>query len=43
MEWINPKYAEVVASMQKAAENGDDEDAPIRGFLIPGPEDAKDE
>jgi hypothetical protein len=36
MEWVNPKYADLVASMRTAeiAIDGD-EDAPLRAFIVP--------
>ncbi|MFJ2646066.1 hypothetical protein ACIO1C_04940 [Streptomyces sp. NPDC087420] len=38
MEWIDPRYAEVVEAMKQAAESEDPESsepAPMRGFIIP--------
>ncbi|MFF8784193.1 hypothetical protein [Streptomyces sp. NPDC015125] len=36
MEWINPKYAEVVKAMKTArVAIGSDERPPIRAFLVP--------
>lgn len=38
MEWIDPRYAEVVEAMRQAAESDDSEPGetlPVRGFIIP--------
>lgn len=40
MEWIDPRYAELVAAMKRAAEEqsdagGGDEPRLVRGFIVP--------
>jgi hypothetical protein len=38
MEWIDPRYAELVAAMRRAADDAsqtDDEPTTVRGFIIP--------
>ncbi|WP_272925673.1 hypothetical protein [Streptomyces sp. SID3212] len=38
VEWIDPRYAEVVEAMRQAAEGVDPESSdpvPMRGFIIP--------
>ncbi|WP_167542524.1 hypothetical protein [Streptomyces himastatinicus] len=39
MEWIDPKYAELVATMRRAqadaSEQDPSEDRPVRGFIVP--------
>jgi hypothetical protein len=38
MEWIDPRYAELVKAMRRAAESEDSESSepvPVRGFIIP--------
>jgi hypothetical protein len=36
VEWINPKYAYVMAALRKAqAAQGGADQRPVRGFLVP--------
>ncbi|MEV0034760.1 hypothetical protein [Streptomyces sp. NPDC050804] len=38
MEWIDPRYAELVAAMKRAEaeqSDADDEPRPLRGFIVP--------
>ncbi|WP_329131764.1 hypothetical protein OG552_11105 [Streptomyces sp. NBC_01476] len=42
MEWINPKYADILAAMKRTdAERSEDQPEgdhpPVRGFLLPAP------
>lgn len=36
-EWIDPRYAEIVAAMKRAQrwESREPKDRPVRGFVIP--------
>ncbi len=38
-EWIDPRYAEMVAAWKRAQqpESRDPEPKPVRGFIIPAP------
>ncbi len=40
MEWINPKYADLVKAMRQAQANASRQDPPdfrpVRGFVVPG-------
>ncbi|GAA2671451.1 hypothetical protein [Streptomyces lunalinharesii] len=44
MEWINPKYADIVASLRIAKiAIASEDDRPLRGFLVdPAPEPKQD-
>lgn len=40
MEWIDPKYAELVATMRRAQADASEQDhpteaRPVRGFIVP--------
>ncbi|MEU7256242.1 hypothetical protein AB0B21_10565 [Streptomyces rimosus] len=35
-EWTNPRYAELVRAYRTAQEGEGCDDAPVRGFTIPG-------
>ncbi|MET8180748.1 hypothetical protein [Streptomyces sp. NPDC005336] len=41
MEWIDPKYAHLVAAMRRAQANASERDPsksrPVRGFIVPDP------
>ncbi|MBW8090624.1 MULTISPECIES: hypothetical protein [Streptomyces] len=41
MEWINPKYADLVKAMRQAqaeaARQDPPETSPVRGFIVPDP------
>ena len=39
MEWIDPKYADLVATMRRAEADASEQDStearPVRGFIVP--------
>jgi hypothetical protein len=36
-DWINPRYAHVIAALRRAqARGGEPDQRPVRGFLVPG-------
>jgi hypothetical protein len=39
MEWINPRYEELIETLNQASAKQHPTDTPVRGFLVPVPDE----